>query len=526
MSDRGLAAPPAAGDPQPPSVSLSRRLFMLVLGSYILVAVAISGLLIAEIWYRATRDVANELEIYRSAFHDPLANYMWSLDREELASAVRGMARLPGIAGVRVLEPHTGQVQASAGVTDAESGAAIERFPLTLRHDIGSSLVGELEVYRDPFLVVDRVWPSVALLLLTAAFKTLVLWWLFRHFGRRLLERPLSRLTEALRHLDSHGNVAVPVDSGIAERNELKVLEETINAMSRRIAVAVRERRIALDELAAHRDRLEAEVEARTRQLVSARDRAVALRQEAENATQTKSRFLANMSHELRTPLNAVLGFAELIEQRARTEGVEATFGEPAGSIREAGGHLLKLISDLLDLSKIDASSLVVEIEPLDARELSDTCLMLTQATAARHGVPILVEIPAGLPVLWADARAARQMLVNLLSNACKFSRAGRSCRLIFAAEDEAVRVSVVDDGVGMTEEQVQAALLPFQQVDREPYRRQQGAGLGLPLVKALIEMHGGRLEIDSAPGRGTRATLVFPARTETVEPAAAAREA
>jgi signal transduction histidine kinase len=507
-------------------VSLARRLFVLVLGSYILVAVAISGVLIAEIWYRATRDVANELEIYRSAFHDPLANYMWSLDREELASAVRGMARLPGIAGVRVIEPLTGEAQASAGVTDARSGASIERFPLVLRHEVGSTLVGELEVFRDPFLVLHRVWPAIVLLLLTAVLKTLALWWLFRHFGRRLLERPLGRLTEALRHLDGHGNVAVPVDSGVAERNELKVLEEAINAMSGRIAVAVRERRIALDELAAHRDRLEAEVEVRTRQLVAARDRAVALRQEAESATQTKSRFLANMSHELRTPLNAVLGFAELIERRARAKGVEDAFGEPAGNIREAGGHLLSLINDLLDLSKIDASSLVVEIEPLDARELSDTCLMLTQATAARHGVPILVEIPGGLPVLWADARAARQMLVNLLSNACKFSRPGRSCRLIFAAEGEAVHVSVVDDGVGMTEEQLEIAMLPFQQVDREPYRRHEGTGLGLPLVKALIELHGGRLEIDSAPGRGTRATLVFPSRSEAVVPAPAARRA
>ncbi|MEX0757987.1 MAG: hypothetical protein WD100_00280, partial [Tistlia sp.] len=239
------------GSPQSPSASLARRLFLLVLGSYVLVALALAGVLVAEIWYRAARDLDNELQVYRSAFHDPLANYMWSLDREELGAALQGMARLPGIAGVRVLEPSSGEVQAAAGTTSAARWLTVERFPLVYRHEVGETLVGELEVYRDRLLIVQRVWPAIALLLVTGLAKALILWWIFRHLSRRMLERPLGRLTEGLRRLDGHGGVAQPVDSGVAERNELKVLEEAINAMSRRIAVAQRERQGALDELAA-----------------------------------------------------------------------------------------------------------------------------------------------------------------------------------------------------------------------------------------------------------------------------------
>jgi two-component system, cell cycle sensor histidine kinase PleC len=232
----------------------------------------------------------------------------------------------------------------------------------------------------------------------------------------------------------------------------------------------------------------------------------------AEEASKAKTSFLANMSHELRTPLNAVIGFAELMKQETFGPLGHERYQEYAQDIGASGRHLLGLINDLLDLAKAEANRMELVEQRIDVRSVVAACRRLIAEQAERELILLEVEVPAILPVLNADERKFRQMLLNLMSNAVKFTPAGGRVRVsveVRACGDLAV--AVADTGIGMSPEEQVKALEPFGQVDNRLSRRHKGTGLGLPLTRRLIELHGGALEIVSAEGAGTTVTLVFP---------------
>ncbi|HEV7370854.1 sensor histidine kinase [Arenibaculum sp.] len=236
-------------------------------------------------------------------------------------------------------------------------------------------------------------------------------------------------------------------------------------------------------------------------------------RRAAELASQAKSSFLANMSHELRTPLNAVIGFAEIIESEMLGPLGDRRYRDYASDIHASGRHLLDLISDLLDLSKAEAGHLSLVEARVELRRLLDNGLRFVGQQAATAGVTLRTMLPDGLPDLQADERKLRQMVLNLLSNAVKYTLAGGIVTLSAGLRaDGDLAVTVCDTGIGMSPEERRKAMEPFGQVDNALTRRHNGTGLGLPLTKRLVELHGGAIEIDSRPGIGTRAALVFPA--------------
>ncbi|MEQ8815760.1 MAG: ATP-binding protein [Thalassobaculum sp.] len=231
-------------------------------------------------------------------------------------------------------------------------------------------------------------------------------------------------------------------------------------------------------------------------------------------ASRAKADFLALMSHELRTPLNAVIGFAQLLERSSGTMPVE-TMGEYAGLIRSSGEQLLQTINDILDLTRLAGNGANIPMALVQLDAVTATCMRIAEPFARPRQVTLLDEVPEGLPPLRADAASLRRMITHLMSNAVKMSLAGS--RVSLTAErlpDGGLAVVVADDGPGMTPAQIQAAMQPFTQNDEVRSRRMSGAGIGLPLIKTLIELHGGRLVLDSAPGRGTRARLEFPPAT------------
>ncbi|MEQ9639431.1 MAG: PAS domain S-box protein [Alphaproteobacteria bacterium] len=231
---------------------------------------------------------------------------------------------------------------------------------------------------------------------------------------------------------------------------------------------------------------------------------------EAERASRAKSDFLAAMSHELRTPLNAIMGFSEVIENELLGPVGTALYRDYAGDIHNSGRHLLSLISDLLDIARIEAGRLELHEEHIVVAELIEEVVNLVRKDADAKGVNLNHVLGQGLPLLYADHRASRQMLLNLLANAIKFTPSGGDVRLAAIFDDTSLQFEVRDTGVGVAPEELPKILTLFGQAENSRVAK-EGTGLGLPITKSLIEQHGGRLDIDTARGRGMRATLVFP---------------
>jgi signal transduction histidine kinase len=232
----------------------------------------------------------------------------------------------------------------------------------------------------------------------------------------------------------------------------------------------------------------------------------------ADDADRTRSNFLALMSHELRTPLNAIIGFSEVIAGEMFGPHSVKRYGEYANDILGAGRHLLALINDILDLSKIDAGHLELHAEPVDLVALLQDALKFLAGRAADGDVKLCLAVPDDLPPVRADALRLKQVLLNLLSNAVKFTPEGGSVTIgASVAADGGIEISVADTGIGMAPEEIPIALEPFRQVSSPLARNVEGTGLGLSLAKALTERHGGTLSIESAVKVGTTVRIHLP---------------
>ncbi|MGO1119010.1 ATP-binding protein [Rhodovibrionaceae bacterium A322] len=246
-----------------------------------------------------------------------------------------------------------------------------------------------------------------------------------------------------------------------------------------------------------------------------ARNEALAARARSEEANRAKSLFLAMMSHELRTPLNAVLGFSEVMRSELFGDLGADRYRDYVEHIHDSGSHLLSIINDILDISKIEAGKMETHPQWIAAEEMVKVCLPLVTGLADDRGVSLTVDRMEKDLKLFVDERALKQMLFNLLSNACKFTQKNGEVALGFAPDPEGrpgdVMVTVRDSGIGMSDAQLAIAMQAFKQVSDDT-RPREGTGLGLPLVKGLVELHGGRLAITSAPNEGTCVTLFFPA--------------
>jgi two-component system cell cycle sensor histidine kinase PleC len=280
--------------------------------------------------------------------------------------------------------------------------------------------------------------------------------------------------------------------------------------------------------LFAHRARRYFETMLRTRfanddlavELRATRDDALRKRFEAEAANASKTTFLANMSHELRTPLNAILGFSELIAHETLGPIGTARYREYAVDINSSGSHLLSLINDILDVAKIESGKMDIEPQMLDPKSTIEKALVVVAARAREKGQHLKIEIAKSGPGLFADERALKQIVINLTSNAVKFTAERGNITVSGGpTSDGGYEICVEDDGPGVAPELLDRIFMPFNQIDNRYSRAVGGTGLGLSLVRGLAELHGGRAWIESDVGAGVRAYVYFPVGKNAVTP-------
>jgi len=241
---------------------------------------------------------------------------------------------------------------------------------------------------------------------------------------------------------------------------------------------------------------------------------------EAQLANKIKSEFISNMSHELRTPLNSVLGFSKLLTEHEHRKLSDEDVVEYARLVQDAASHLLTVINNILDISKLHSGSFMLDPSDIQVADAIEDSLQNFSKSISDHGLNLVCNIASDLPIIQGEEQKLRQTFTNLIGNAIKFTPPGGSITIdAVNAPNGDIVVAIRDTGVGMSEEEMRVALAPFGQADASRSRWREGSGLGLPIAKALVDLHGGTIEIRSTKGQGTEVTVTLPTVNLTLQP-------
>ncbi|UTW50376.1 HAMP domain-containing protein [bacterium SCSIO 12827] len=339
-------------------------------------------------------------------------------------------------------------------------------------------------------------------------------WWL-----AGWLTAPIARIEAASRRLAADEPPGSVDAEGFLVPAEVASLAANFTTMADRMQTRDRERERIVDDVRQLKNELEQRVADRTLELtmeINERDRAekelLRSKAEVEYANRAKTEFLAHMSHELRTPLNAILGFAEVVRDTDPALAKPDQTRQYVQYIYDSGSHLLTLINDLLDISRIEVGAMALEVQTVDLREAVESCVTIVSERASKTGLKLVSELPDAPGTIEADPTRLRQILLNLMINAVKFTPKGGTVSLqLRRMSDGAAEFVISDTGIGIAPEDMSRIMEPFSQARHSHVSKSEGTGLGLPLAKAFAELHGGSLRVESRLGKGTTVRVILP---------------
>ncbi|MCG8617660.1 MAG: ATP-binding protein [Desulfobacterales bacterium] len=523
--------------------SIATKLLSYVFLVYLGIAILITGIHMVYEYRRVEKNLIQDLKSFYLNLSPAVAIALWEADKDQIESILHGLEKSPTILGVQVSDLSKRYIWSQGEVIHPESAKSIETtpekdgqglrvrmkgddifgflFPIIYAGEDGDVEIGTMALYSHPSIVFSRVKSSYLFIIINAMIKSIVLWVVFLWFSRFLLQRPLSILARASREINLDNLEQFSMLSETGDQNELTELADAFNTMVQKLLNArkalyrskeelekrVSERTAALSETNARLQREEAALKASEAKLTQAKET-------AEAASRAKSRFLANMSHELRTPLNAIIGFSNLMTRESTLSPEQRT---NLATIVRSGEHLLSLINGVLELSKIEAGRLTLQRESFDLCRLLEDVEEMFRLRAGEKGLSLNLEKKGAVPrFIRADQGKLRQVLINLLGNAVKFTAAGKVTLYLTHRETGNdtgcdLQFRVTDTGPGISSDGKTLIFEPFFQ-DSPRKSTQQGTGLGLPISRRFVRMMGGDLSFSTHRGKGTTFTFTIPA--------------